>query len=378
MAEDDKSQEKTEQPTPRRLEKAKEDGQVPRSKELTTTAVLLCSSLAFLFFGEFLANKIKAALTFNFTLSREAIFDENLMIAYLAQSMADVLMGLMPLFALLLIASIVGPISLGGWLLSAKSLQPKLSRMNPIEGIKRMFSLKSLVELLKSIAKVLLIFTLAIIILNALKIDLLNLSHEDLDAAISHAALIGVWVTLGLSLATILIAFIDIPFQIYDHVKKLKMSMQDVKDEMKDTDGKPEVKSRIRQLQQEMANRRMMASVPEADVVITNPTHYSVAIKYKPNEMNTPIVVAKGVDQVAIKIREIAAAHEIEMVETPVLTRAVYHTTNIDDEIPSDLYVAVAKVLAYVFQLNSFRRGKGTRPGFPYDIKVPEDMIYDE
>lgn len=378
MAEDDKSQEKTEQPTPRRLEKAKEDGQVPRSKELTTTAVLLCSSLAFLFFGEFLANKIKAALTFNFTLSREAIFDESLMIAYLAQSMADVLMGLMPLFALLLIASIVGPISLGGWLLSAKSLQPKLSRMNPIEGIKRMFSLKSLVELLKSIAKVLLIFTLAIIILNALKIDLLNLSHEDLDAAISHAALIGVWVTLGLSLATILIAFIDIPFQIYDHVKKLKMSMQDVKDEMKDTDGKPEVKSRIRQLQQEMANRRMMASVPEADVVITNPTHYSVAIKYKPNEMNTPIVVAKGVDQVAIKIREIAAAHEIEMVETPVLTRAVYHTTNIDDEIPSDLYVAVAKVLAYVFQLNSFRRGKGTRPGFPYDIKVPEDMIYDE
>jgi flagellar biosynthetic protein FlhB len=377
MSENDSSQEKTEEPTPRRLQKSREDGEAPRSKELTTTAVLIGASIGFLWFGSFLSNKMLDMLRFNFTLEREAMFDTSMMAQYLVQSMGDVLIGLLPLFGILFIASILGPIALGGWLLSAKALQPKFNRLNPIEGIKRMFSVKSLVELGKAVAKVVLMLVLAILLLNALKGDIKSLSAENIASAIGHSTTIAAWVAIILSAATILIALVDVPFQIWEHTKKLRMSVQDIKDEMKDTDGKPEVKSKIRQLQQEMANRRMMSEVPDADVVITNPTHYAVAIKYKPEDMTTPIVVAKGIDQIALKIREIAGAHEIEIVESPQLARAVYYTTDLDTEIPTGLYVAVAKILAYVFQLKNFREGSGQRPAFPHSVSVPEDMQYD-
>ena len=377
MAEDDSGQEKTEEPTAKRLEKAKEDGQVPRSKELTTTAVLLCSMFAFLFFGGTLYQKISGVTQLAFAFPREAAFDPQLMFALLSKSMLEAIIGLFPFFVILLIASIAGPIALGGWLFSTKSLVPKLNRMDPIEGIKRMFSMKSLVELLKAIAKVLIVGSLAVFLIDALQSDLMSLAKEDIDNAIGHAIQIGLWVAIGLSLSTIFIALADIPFQIWDNTKKLKMSVQDIKDEMKDTDGKPEVKSRIRQLQQQMANNRMMADVPDADVIITNPTHYSVAVKYKPESMTTPIVVAKGVDQIALKIREIAGAHQVEIVQSPVLSRAIFHTTEIGQEVPSELYVAVAKILAYVFQLRAFRRGRGERPGFPHQVPVPDEMRFD-
>jgi len=377
MSEDDSGQEKTEDPTAKRLEKAKEDGQVPRSKELTTTAVLLCSMFAFLFFGSGLYQRLDSLTKRSFTLPREAAFDPQLMFAFLSSSMVDALMGLLPFFGLLLIVSIAGPIALGGWLFSTKSLMPKLNRMDPLAGIKRMFSMKSVVELFKAIGKVLIVGTLAIFLINLLQPELLSLAKEDVTNAIVHAVKMSLWVAIGLSLSTIFIALVDIPFQIWDNTKKLKMSMQDIKDEMKDTDGKPEVKSRIRQLQQEMANSRMMADIPEADVIITNPTHYSVAVKYKPNSMKTPIVVAKGADQIALKIREVAGAHEIEIVQSPVLSRAIFYTTEIGQEVPSELYVAVAKILAYVFQLSAFRRGKGERPGFPHQVPVPDEMVFD-
>jgi flagellar biosynthetic protein FlhB len=211
-----------------------------------------------------------------------------------------------------------------------------------------------------------------------LKSELAALAFEDLLSATGHAVEILVWVTIVLSTVTILIAVIDVPFQIFDHTEKLKMTLQDVKDEMKDTDGRPEVKGRIRQLQQEMANKRMMSDVPEADVVITNPTHFAIAVKYKPDSMNTPIVVAKGVDAVALKIREVAGANHVEIIESPRLARAIYYTTKIDQEIPAGLYIAVAKILAYVFQLQNFRRGRGDRPTYPRSVVVPKDMIYDE
>lgn len=378
MAEDDQSQEKTEEPTPRKLEKAREDGQIPRSKELTTTAILLASSIGMLWFGSFLSDKLSKIFRYNFDLSREAIFDTSSMISLLVQSFSDVLIGLIPLFMFLLLAAVIGPVALGGWLMSAKSLQPKFSRMNPIEGIKRMFSMKSLVELGKAVAKVALMTILALILLYFLEGDIKSLAFEDVYVAITHAAIIGAWVAIGLSAATILIALIDVPFQIWDHTKKLRMSMQDIKDEMKDTDGKPEVKSKIRQLQQELANRRMMNEIPDADVVITNPTHYAIAVKYKPDEMNTPIVVARGIDHIALKIREIAGAHQVEIVESPRLARAIYYTTQLNEEIPSSLYLAVAKILAYVFQLNNFRKGKCQRPVYPHTVSIPDDMIYGE
>lgn len=378
MAENDQSQEKTEQPTPKRLEKAREDGQAPRSKELTTTAVLLGAAFGLLWFGAFLADRLLAIFRYSFSLSRDAIFDETAMASYLTASFGDALFGMWPLLFILLLASIIGPIALGGWLFSNKALAPKFNRLNPIEGIKRMFSVNSLVELGKAVAKVVLMLVLAILLLYTLEEQIKSLAFADIALAISHSVGISVWVLIALSAATIFIAVIDVPFQIWDHTKKLKMSFQDIKDEMKETDGKPEVKSKIRQLQQEMANRRMMGEVPDADVVITNPTHYAVAVKYKPDNMKTPIVVAKGADQIALKIREVAGANEVEIVESPRLARAIYYTTELDKEIPTDLYVAVAKVLAYVFQLRNFRRGQGDRPAFPHSVTVPEHMIYDE
>ena len=378
MSENDQSQEKTEEATPRKLEKAKEDGQAPRSKELTTTAVLLAGSFGLLWFGPFLSEKMINIARFNFSFDRELAFDPNLMFSQLSHSFADALIGLLPLFGVLLVAAIAGPIALGGWLFSTKALMPKMSRMNPLEGLKRMFSVKALVELGKALGKVITILFLAIILLKGMQGELMGLAYESLFPAIKRSMVMGVWAAILISAATIVIAMVDIPFQIWDNSKKLKMTMQDVKDEMKDTDGKPEVKGRIRQLQQEIANRKMMAAVPDADVVITNPTHYSIAIKYKPESMTTPLVVAKGVDMAALKIREIAAVHDIEIMQSPRLARAIYYTTKVDDEIPAGLYIAVAKVLAYVFQLRNFRKGFAKRPAYPHSISIPEDMVFDE
>jgi len=227
------------------------------------------------------------------------------------------------------------------------------------------------------LAKVVLIILLSLLLLKSLEGELMSLAYQDINASIMHSLEISMWSAIALSLVTILIAIVDVPIQIWESAKKLKMTMQEVKDEMKDTDGKPEVKGRIRQLQQEIANRQMMGEVPEADVVITNPTHYSIAVKYKPEMMETPIVVAKGVDLVAFRIREVAKEHSVDIVESPVLARAIYNTTKIDEPIPKGLYIAVAKVLAYVFQLRNFKRGLAQRPSFPYSVDVPDDLYFD-
>lgn len=375
MAEDS-AQEKTEQPTAKRLEKAKDDGQVPRSKELTTTAVLLLGAIGLLVFGDEMAANLMAELVYNFQLDREAVFDTNKMVAHLAHSFYEALIVLIPLFVLLAAAAIAGPIALGGWLFSGKSIAPKFNRMDPIAGLKRMFSMKSLIELVKAIGKVSVVIVVAFLTLVWFQESILGLSQEGLSEGIADSLHISVWAAIIISSSTILIALIDIPFQIWDHTKKLRMSKQDIKDEMKDSEGKPEVKGRIRQLQREMANQRMMDSVPEADVIITNPTHFSVALKYNPDNMETPILLAKGVDHMALKIREVAKLNGIERVQAPVLARAIFHTTDLDREIPGPLYLAVAQVLAYVFQLKAYRKGQGERPEFPRHLPVPKDMHY--
>ncbi len=376
MAEDDSSQEKTEEPTPKKLEKAREDGQVPRSKELTTTAVMLAGSFGLLIFGGMMVRALMDIVRFNFSLSREVIFDPNTMVAHLASSFYEALLSLMPLFGVLLVAAIAGPIALGGWLFSTKSLAPKLSRMNPLEGLKRMFSVKSLMELAKAIGKVAVILAVSYVLLMATKSSWMGLSQEGVERGVRHSLELSVWAAILISASTIVIAMIDIPFQIHEHTKKLKMSRQDIKDEMKDSEGKPEVKSKVRQLQHEMAQKRMMSAVPDADVVITNPTHFSVALKYDPDTMETPILLAKGVDHTAMKIREIARLHGIEFVEAPMLARAIYHTTEVETEIPQGLYLAVAQVLAYVFQLREFRKGRGDKPDYPRQLDIPKDMRY--
>lgn len=378
MAEDnDSSQEKTEEPTPRRLEKAREEGQVARSRELNTTAILMMGTGGLLIFGAGIGDTMSAIMRDSFSIPREVLYDPHQMGLYLAHAALLATKALGPLMILLFIASIAGSIALGGWLMSGKAVAPKFSRLNPIKGLGRMFSLKSLVELAKAIGKVGVVLFFAVLILQTQTEELLGLSFESVVPAMAHAAQILGWSFFLLSCTMIVIAAIDVPFQIYDHQKNLKMTKQEVRDEFKDTEGKPEVKSRIRQLQREMSQRRMMQDVPQADVVITNPTHYSVALRYQPDKDDAPILLAKGADEIALKIREIAKANDVEIVEAPPLARAVYHHSEVGEEIPSGLYLAVAQVLAYVFQLKQFRRRVSPRPMQP-DFPVPEDLRRDE
>ena len=376
MAEDD-SQVKTEEASGRKIEKAREEGQVPRSRDLTTSVVLLLGALALLYFSDFMGGKFVEMTRANFIISREAIFDPNAMIGHFASAMYMGLVSMVPFMALMLAASVIGPVALGGWLFSGDALMPKLSRMDPMAGLKRMFSMKALIELLKASAKVTIILGTTIWLLNHYAQPMFRLSDQDVGTAIIESTKISAYALIILSACTLLIAAVDVPLQLFEYNKKLKMSKQEVKDESKDTDGKPEVKGRIRQLQREMAQRRMMANVPNADVIITNPTHYAVALKYNPESMATPVLLAKGGDNIALKIREIAKAHGIEIIESPVLARAIFHTTELDNEIPAGLYLAVAQVLAYVFQLRSYRKGRGQKPKYPSNLNVPRDMYFD-
>ncbi len=377
MADNDNGQEKTEEATPRRLEKAREEGQVPRSKELTTTLVLLAGVGGLISLGGGIGDAILGLMRFNFSMSREVAFDSNLMLLHFGDTVMAALQALLPLFGVIVVACLVGPTALGGFLFSGKAIAPKLSRMDPLKGLQRMFSLNSLIELVKSIAKVVLVASVAISMLVIFFSDLSSLAQSRLEPALAHMLTIIGWSILAVSASMILIALIDVPYQMFDHSKKMKMTRQEVKDEMKDTEGKPEVKGKIRQLQREMAQRRMMEAVPEADVVITNPDHFSVALKYDVDGGGAPIVVAKGVDFMAIKIREVAKFHDVMMLPAPPLARAIYFTTEIGEEIPGTLYLAVAQVLAYVFQLRSYKEGKGRKPKPITELEVPREAQYD-
>ena len=240
-----------------------------------------------------------------------------------------------------------------------------------------MFSVQALVELLKALAKFLVILAVALVVLSVDQDDLLAIANEPIEPAILHSLKVVGWSAFWLSCGLILIAAVDAPFQLWSHKQKLKMTKQEVRDEYKDTEGKPEVKGRIRQLQREMAERRMMQAVPQADVVITNPTHFAVALKYDPEKGGAPLLLAKGGDFLALKIREIAQEHKVMVLESPGLARAVYYSTELDQEIPAGLYLAVAQVLAYVYQLRQYQAGKGKRPGPLPDLPIPPDLRRD-
>lgn len=376
--ENDSSQEKSEEPTERKIQKAREEGNVARSRELNTSAILLAGAVSLLLFGPSVGESMLGIMKFIFSFDRQASWDTLVALRYFEASVFEALWSLVPIFALLLVAALFGPIALGGWNFAAKAAAPKASRINPMSGIKRMFSMNSLVELLKSWGKVLVVGTVSVIALFGLKNDFLSMVFEPTEPAIKHAVVLLSWTFLIICSSTLIIAAMDIPFQIYSHTKKLRMTMQEIKEEFKNTEGKPEVKSKIRQLQREMANRRMMSDVPDADVVITNPTHYAVALKYQPNEMPAPVLLAKGVDEAALKIREIATEYKIPVMEIPPLARSVYYHTKIGDEIPEGLYVAVAQVLAYVYQIEQWRKGRGPKPENKPDFPIPDDLREDE
>ena len=378
MAESESGADKSEEPTDKRLRESREKGQLARSRELSTVAVTLGGIGGLLASGGSLAQTLMAMMQGTFELSRETLLDEGSMVRLLMSNGLMALEAIMPLLIALLIASIVGPVSLGGWLFSGKAMAPKVSRMNPAAGLKRMFSTKALVELLKALGKFLVVLSVALLVLSAYQDDLLSIAKQPLDLAIMHSAEIVGWCSLWMACGLILIAAVDVPFQLWDNKQKLMMTKQEVRDEYKDSEGKPEVKSRIRQLQRDAAQRRMMQAVPEADVVITNPTHFAVALKYDAAKGGAPMLVAKGGDFVALKIREIAQEHKVTVLESPALARSVYYSTEIDQEIPAGLYLAVAQVLAYVYQLRQYRGGKGRRPDPLTNLPIPPDLRRDE
>lgn len=379
MAESESGQDKTEEPTDKRKRDAREKGEIARSKELNTVAVTLAGAGGLLAFGGHLAETLLAIMRMNFSLTRDFIVDERAMGAFLLASGKMAIWAVQPILILLFVISFVAPIVLGGFLFSGSLLQPKFSRMNPLPGIKRMFSMNALTELLKALAKFFVILVVAVVVLVNDRQALLAIANEPLEQAIIHSLQVVGWSALWMSAGLLLIAAADVPFQLWQTHNKLKMTKQEIKDEYKDSEGKPEVKQRIRQLQREASQRRMMAAVPEADVIITNPTHYAVALQYDPEKGGAaPLLLAKGTDFIALKIREIGVEHKVQILESPALARAIYYSTELEQEIPAGLYLAVAQVLAYVFQIRQYRAGKGKRPEpLKDDLPIPPDLRRD-
>lgn len=377
MAEDS-GQERTEAPTGRRLQQAREKGQVPRSREAATATVLIAGICGLLMISGPLSRALVEVYHRCFKLSRAEIFDTAAMAKLLANCLTEVFWPLLFLFLIVTVAGLVGNILVGGFNFSTEAMMPKFNKLNPISGIKRMLGVMSLVELLKSIAKVAFVASIAYSLIKSQWPSMLRLGEEQLDSAIVDALRISLYTGIGICCALLPVVLIDVPFQKWHHIKQLRMTKQEIKDEYKEMEGKPEVKGRMRQMQREMANRRMMAEVPKADVIITNPTHYSVALfydRFKPGA--APRVVAKGTDEVALKIREIAGEYKVPIVASPALARAVYHTTKLDREIPEGLFQAVALVLAYVFQLQMYKKGRGIPPReLPKEMPIPDELRY--
>ena len=378
MAESESGADKTEDPTEKRKKDSREKGEIARSKELNTLAIMLAGSAGLLIFGGALAQDLMELMRYNFSLSRDVLLNPDSMGIFLLHSGKIALLALQPVLITLLIAALVGPISLGGWLFAAGSLAPKFSRMNPAAGIKRMFSAKALIELLKALAKFFIILIVALLVLKSDIDDLLRIAHEPLELAVIHSLQVVAWSALWMACGLILIAAVDVPVQLWESHQKLLMTKQEVRDEHKDQEGRPEVKQRIRQLQRDMSQRRMMAAIPDADVIITNPTPYAVALKYDPENGGAPMLLAKGSDFLALKIREIGEKHNILLLESPALARSIYHSTELEQEIPAGLYLAVAQVLAYVYQIRQHQAGQGKKPDPLKDLPIPPDLRRDE
>ncbi|MBH3435486.1 flagellar biosynthesis protein FlhB [Pseudomonas citronellolis] len=378
MAESESGQDKTEEPTEKRRREARKKGQLPRSRELNTLSVLMAGAGALLVYGAHLAEVLMGVMRNSFEMSRETAMRSESMLQLLGTAARGAAEGLWPILLVLLCAALIGPISLGGWLFSGEALAPKFSRMNPLEGIKRMFSAKSVLELFKALIKFVVVLAVAVLVLRSDKEALLALLHQPLQTAIVESVKVVGWSAFWMACSLLLIAAVDVPYQLWDNRQKLLMTKQEVRDEYKDSEGKPEVKAKVRRLQREMAQRRMMQAVPDADVVITNPTHFAVALKYDAAAGGAPRLLAKGNDFLALKIREVAQEHKVTLLESPALARAVYYSTELDQEIPAGLYLAVAQVLAYVYQLRQFRAGKGKRPGPMPDVPIPPDLRRDE
>lgn len=376
MAEDT-GQDKTEEPTGKRLEDARKKGQVARSRELNTFVMLITSSVLLLFMGGYIGQGLIEIMQTQFQLSREVIFAPESTVTFFKQALIDGLLLIAPFLAVLTIAALIGPLALSGWVFSWEALAPKLEKLDPIKGMARLFALHGLIELFKALIKFLLVFGVAVVLYRTFLNEFVGLSAEPLTQAIKHALFVIGLCFLVLSASMILIVMVDVPFQLWDHHKKLKMTRQEVRDEMKETQGNPEIKGRQRRVQMEMSQRRMMEEVPKADVIVTNPTHFAVALKYDQNSTDAPKVIAKGTDLIAAQIRNLAAGANVPILAAPPLARALYYSTELKQEIPQGLFLAVAQVLAYVYQLKTAKAYGWDEPLPPQDLPVPEEYRKD-
>lgn len=373
MAEDS-DLEKTEQATPKRIEKAREDGDVPRSKELATVSVLLTMLVGIWASGAQLTQALKTNMAAGLTLPRNLVFEPGLLIVNISQNLGELLWAFLPLAGLVVFIAIASPVLLGGWNVSSKALLPKFNKLNPLSGIKNLVSKNAAMEFFKAVVKATLVGSVAFFVVAAEIDDVLMLPLLPVNEALTSTAYLILVTMIAITGSLVLIAAVDVPYQLWSYANKLKMTKQDVRQESKETEGNPEIKARIRQQQREMARRRMMAEIPNADVVVTNPTHYAVAIQYKNDSMRAPVVVAKGADAIALKIREIAAEHKVSVLESPKLARALYAHTELGDAIPEALYAAVAEVLAYVYQMRIFKKEGGLQPRQPDVLEVPDEL----
>ncbi|MBQ5948558.1 flagellar biosynthesis protein FlhB [Massilia sp. ST3] len=371
---DDSDAERTEEASPRRLEKAREEGDVPRSREIATFTVLMTAGASLWMFGGSLVGRLGATLHSGLSLDREQVYNPDILLERIFDDVLNVMLACLPIAGAIMLVALLSPLLIGGWLFSSKAFMPNFMKLNPIKGIGNMFSTNSLIELLKAIAKTVLVGAVAWVVIMGQKEAMLGLAVEPLNAGSAHAGEMIAKSFLFIVGALGVVALIDGPYQLWHYNNKMKMTRQEMIQEHKESDGNPQIKGKIRQMQREMARGRMMQNVPTADVIVTNPTHYAVALKYADGQKGAPRVVAKGVDEVAAKIRELGAEHKIAMLEAPALARALYKHTDIDEEIPEKLYSAVAEVLAYVYQLRAFKKGDGAYPDRPSKLAVPPEM----
>ncbi|HET7809285.1 MAG TPA: flagellar biosynthesis protein FlhB [Steroidobacteraceae bacterium] len=365
--------ERTERATPKRLEEARKKGQVPRSTELSTAAVCIAAAVALYTLGRMAAGQFADLMHDSLSLRPATVMAEDAIWPALSTAGARALWIVLPILGATFFAALAAPIAIGGWNFSTQALMPQFSRLNPASGLGRMFSVRGVVELGKGLAKVGVIGLIGWVVLRGLTPELMGLSSEPLNNAIGHAVSLAGYALLVLVCGLAVIAMVDVPFQLWQHAKELRMTRQEVREEYKESEGSPETRGRIREAQRALARGRMLQDVPKADVVVTNPTHFAVALRYDEHKNRAPIVVAKGTELLALKIREIATEHGVPIVEAPPLARALHKSVEIGHEVPAALYVTVAQVLTYVYQLKAAReRGMAPPPAPQFQAPAPD------
>jgi flagellar biosynthesis protein FlhB len=372
MAESESGGERTEEPSQRRLQEARERGQLPRSRELTNFATMIGGGAALIAVGGSLVSRLSQTMRHGLSIDQRSLGNMDSMTASLGNAATSAVVAVLPVFGSLIVLVLLASVALGGWNFSATALTPDFSRLNPLSGITRLFGLRGVSELGKALLKCVMVGGVCAGIVSWTFRDVLALGHmAPRDAILRGAGLLS-WSFVWLCMSLALVAIVDVPLQIFQFKRSLRMTRQELRDESKESDGRPETKQRIRQMQQTLARRRMMHKVPAADVVIVNPTHFAVALKYDPKKMRAPLVLAKGVDLVAQNIRRIAEENHVPVFESPKLARALYRSTDLNKEIPNGLYIAVAQVLSYIFRIRTLNPTAAARMARP-DPKVGDE-----